>query len=113
MKTANPRLWDEQKFDEMFFKDENRKWISYSGKSYGSETPEMGRAELFRFFDSEAERMVREVREELKKKAEELFRRHGIFYNDITPDGLPAYNLAIEDVIKLLDSALRGGKSER
>ena len=40
-----------KEFDKLFYQ-KNRIWMSRSAESYGSEQPEMGRGELFRFIQS-------------------------------------------------------------
>ena len=46
----------EEKFDELFYQNEKRVWISRDGESYDSVVPEMGRGELFRFIKSQIQK---------------------------------------------------------
>lgn len=39
-----------KEFDKMFYKNHStRQWLSRAGESYGSEHPQMGRAEILKF----------------------------------------------------------------
>jgi len=46
----------DKSFDEKFYRNEKRVWISLDGESYDSIIPEMGRGELLKFFHSELEK---------------------------------------------------------
>jgi hypothetical protein len=69
-KTINERKDWRDKFDELFYQ-KNRVWYSRSGESYGSETPEMGRGELFRFIQSTLTQQLEEVEREARELIEE------------------------------------------
>ena len=58
--------WKER-FDERFYRNKDRIWMSKDGESYGSVAPEMGRAELLRFITQELSRQAEEIRGEVKK----------------------------------------------
>lgn len=48
-----------ERFDALFYKNHTtRQWISRSGESYGSEHPQMGRAELLRFIEQEIKKVT-------------------------------------------------------
>ena len=60
-----------KEFDELFYKNENRVWMSRAGESYGSNVPEMGRAELLRF-----------ISELLKEKENEIIDEYSGLVSD-------------------------------
>ena len=59
-----------EEFDSRFYQ-KNRVWISRGGESYGSITPEMGRAEMFRFIFSTIDSILAAKVEEIEKLRKE------------------------------------------
>ena len=58
----------EKKFDEKFYKNHStRQWLSRGGESYDSEHPQMGRAEILRFIESQLTLAYNQGLEEGKK----------------------------------------------
>jgi len=71
----------EERFDEKFYQNEKRVWLSYSGESYESISPEMGRGELFRFIRQEKELSRKEGYEEgYQAGRDSIFNQGGLVF---------------------------------
>ena len=68
--TNPPQDWREE-FDKLFYQ-KDRVWMSRGGESYDSNTPEMGRGELFRFIAETLSLHEKRWKEELREKIGEM-----------------------------------------
>ena len=102
-----------EEFDKEFYKDSLGFWISRAAEGYGSERPQMGRAELFRFIRQFAQKLVVEIKEEEKtlitSKRFWLIRTEDI--SGVSGTGVVADGVSFPDGISVLRWRTAGGST--
>jgi len=98
MTTKKTKKDFDKEFDEKFYRNKERVWISCDGESYGSSEPEMGRGELLRFFHSQIEKILEDVMKCVpeKDKTENILEEHSFARFGY----IIGFNSAIEQMIK-------------
>ncbi len=99
-----------KRFDEKFYRDKNRVWMSRSGESYGSEVPQMGRGELFRFFETELKLRETETLRELLKDLPKEKEKHDCWDDGFCPECQKAdvFNTAIKELTNKINERING-----